>query len=187
MNKLEMTQEAYQRAFAACREYDSRWVVPEIKRNNLWLKAFHNSETLPNMVKDILSSANLEKNTGCWVFGVSRKQWPFLGKREYAYRIVAYAMKGWPPKGGRTEVVRHLCGNKYCVHPGHLAVGTSRENTLDEVRAQAGNLGATDDTLPPISKNSSKPSVHKRVLTYKEVAPETQMRTPSGRKPKRRR
>ena len=85
-----MTQEAYQRAFAACREYDSRWVVPEIKRNNLWLKAFHNSETLPNMVKDILSSANLEKNTGCWVFGVSRKQWPFLGKREYAYRIVAY-------------------------------------------------------------------------------------------------
>jgi len=65
LNKLEMTQEAYQRAFAACREYDSRWVVPEIKRNNLWLKAFHNSETLPNMVKDILSSANLEKNTGC--------------------------------------------------------------------------------------------------------------------------
>ena len=59
-----MTQEAYQRAFAACREYDSRWVVPEIKRNNLWLKAFHNSETLPNMVKDILSSANLERRPG---------------------------------------------------------------------------------------------------------------------------
>ena len=157
MNKVEMIQKAYQSAFAACREYDSRWVVPEIKRNNLWLKAFHDPATLPSMVKDILSSANMEKESGCWVFAVSRKKWPFFGKQEYAYRIVAYAIRGWPPRGRRTEVVRHLCGNEYCVHPEHLSVGTQRENTLDEVRVSAGNLGATDDTLRLIDTSSSKP------------------------------
>ena len=186
MNKVEMIQKAYQSAFAACREYDSRWVVPEIKRNNLWLKAFHDPATLPSMVKDILSSANMEKESGCWVFAVSRKKWPFFGKQEYAYRIVAYAIRGWPPRGARTEVVRHLCGNEYCVHPEHLSVGTQRENTLDEVRVSAGNLGATDDTLRLIDRSSSKPTVHKRARKYKEVVTETQMRTPSGRQPRRR-
>ena len=181
-----MIHQAYQCALAACREYDSRWVVPEIKRNNLWLQAFYNPETLPNMLKEILSSADLETETGCWVFEAARKQWPFFGKREYAYRIVAFAMKGWPPKSERAEVVRHICGNDYCVHPAHLAVGTHRENALDETRASAGYLGATDDTLPLIDKVSSKPMAQKRARLYREEVSPSLMRTPSGRKPRRR-
>ena len=181
-----MIQKAYQRAAVACRGYDSRWIVPEIKRNNLWLKAFHNPATLPSMVKDILASANVKEDSGCWAFDVPRKKWPFFGKQEYAYRIVAYAIRGWPPRGGRNEAVRHLCGNQHCVHPGHLAVGTSRENTLDEVKARAGNLGATDDTLPRIRNNRRIPSVQRRAVKYKERVPATQTRTPSGRPPKRR-
>ena len=65
------------------------------------------------MVFEILSEASQEEGTDCMVFPVARKQWPFFGKEEYAYRIVAYAMKGWPPKDGRKEVVRHLCNNEY--------------------------------------------------------------------------
>lgn len=181
-----MIQKAYQRAFVACRAYDSRWIVAEIKRNNLWLKAFHDPSTLPSMVKDILASASIKGDSGCWVFDVSRKKWPFFGKQEYAYRIVAYAIRGWPPRGGRSEVVRHLCGNQHCVHPGHLVVGTSRENILDEVKARAGNLGPTDDTLPLIRNSRNMPTVQRRAVKYKEHVSTAETRTPSGRSPKRR-
>ena len=100
--------------------------------------------------------------------------------------VVAFAMKGWPPKGERAEVVRHICGNEYCVHPAHLAVGTHRENALDETRVSAGYLGATDDTLPLIDKVSSKPMAQKRARLYREEVSPSLMRTPSGRKPRRR-
>jgi hypothetical protein len=182
---MSLAQETYRKAYKACGAFDSRWVVPEIKRNNLWYKAFYNRKTLPQMVFEILSEASQEEGTDCMVFPVARKQWPFFGKEEYAYRIVAYAMKGWPPKDGRKEVVRHLCNNEYCVHPDHLQVGTPHENRLDEIKIQAGKLGATDATLNPRELEREKPTIYKRALFYFAEVQDPPVRTPSGRKPRR--
>lgn len=144
-----LPEETYQKALKACLKYDKRWTVKEIDRNNLWYKAFHDPTTLPAMAKEILESAQQEQGTDCRVFGEARKKWPFFGIEEYAYRIVAYALHGWPPQSKKHEVVRHLCSNSYCVNPDHLKVGTPHENIVDDYWVQAGKYGAIDDKTPP--------------------------------------
>ena len=186
MTPKDLAAVTRKRVIKACQDYDSRWIVPEINRNNLWLKAFYNPRALAAMVQEILQLAKLDPNTGCLIFDVPRKLVPFQGSREYAYRIIAFSLRGWPPRDGRSEIVRHICGNKYCVHPDHLAVGTPRENVLDEVKVQAGALGATDDTLVPIGEAKPKSTVKKRASLYQEKVDTPKMRTPSGRKPRRR-
>lgn len=53
----------------------------------------------------------------------------FRGERahRYAYRL----HKGEIPEG---LMVRHLCGNKVCVNPDHLEVGTMADNAQDGIR-----------------------------------------------------
>lgn len=53
----------------------------------------------------------------------------FRGERahRYAYRL----HKGDIPE---ELMVRHLCGNKLCVNPAHLEVGTMKENAADGIR-----------------------------------------------------
>lgn len=186
MTPKDLAAITHKRVIKACKDYDSRWIVPEIKRNNLWLKAFYNTRELAALVREILQLARLDSDTGCLVFDVPRKQVPFQGSREYAYRIIAFSLRGWPPRDGRSEIVRHICGNKYCIHPDHLAVGSPRENVLDEVKVQAGTLGATDETLVPMGDAKPKPAVKKRASLYQEKVDAPKMRTPSGRKPRRR-
>ena len=137
------------------------------------------------MVFEILSAASKEEGTDCMVFPVARKQWPFFGKEEYAYRIVAYAILGWPPKDGRKEVVRHLCNNEFCVHPDHLQVGTPRENRLDDIKVRAGKLGATDATLNPRKLEREKPKIYKRAQSYFAEVQDPPVRTSAGRNPRR--
>jgi len=181
-----VAEETYKRVLQSCSDYDGRWIVPEIKRNNLWLKAFYHPQRLARLVFDILIAAEHDNKTGCMVFKTPRKQWAFEGSREYAYRIVAFSVRGWPPRSGRAEIVRHVCGNKHCVHPEHLSVGSPRENKLDEVKAQAGALGASDATAKVSVGSQPRSMVKKRNVTQREIVPAPLLRTPSGRKPQRR-
>lgn len=121
MNKENPINRAYEDFYEACKKFDSRWAVSELKRNNIWFKALHKPETLQLLLREILSQTREDALSDCLLLDRSRKKWMLPGTQEYAYRIVAYALKGWLPKDKRSEVVRHTCGNAFCVHPGHFA------------------------------------------------------------------
>lgn len=49
----------------------------------------------------------------------------------YIHRAIYEVYVGEIPKG---HVIRHLCHNKNCVNPAHLATGTQYDNVMDSVR-----------------------------------------------------
>ena len=56
------------------------------------------------------------------------------GKTLRAHRVSWWLATGeWPAEG---LVVRHLCGNRKCVRPGHLSVGTESDNRRDLIEAR---------------------------------------------------
>lgn len=65
----------------------------------------------------------LSKN-GYGVFNASKKN------SDLAHRYLYTLIFG---KMSQKLVIRHLCGNKKCVRPEHLKVGTRKENAQDEV------------------------------------------------------
>jgi hypothetical protein len=61
---------------------------------------------------------------------------PSTGEPLYAHRVSWELVHGKiPPKkqGEKTKVVRHLCSNPSCVRPGHLMIGTQKDNMADKV------------------------------------------------------
>lgn len=48
-----------------------------------------------------------------------------------AHHVAIFLMEGRDPRG---SVVMHTCDNPPCVAPGHLRVGTYRDNCLDKMR-----------------------------------------------------
>ena len=182
MNKENLVKRAYEEAYEACKKFDSRWAVSELKRNNIWFKALHNPETLPLLLYEILSEAREDAFSECLLLEKSRKKWMLLGTQEYAYRIVAYALKGWPPKDRRSEVVRHTCGNALCVHPEHLQIGTHRENIQDEKLHKSKRLMAkkVENTGGHLVQGVQP----KRI--GQDLVKRPSLRVPSGRKPKKR-
>ena len=71
--------------------------------------------------------------------------WPWTGKtnpggygvagRDKAHREAFKRANGWLPAGNRRGdlVIRHTCDNPLCCNPGHLSVGTHKQNTADAV------------------------------------------------------
>ena len=80
--------------------------------------------------------SHTDKSTDCWIWQRGRNTGGygtlFWGdKRWYAHRL-AYTLANGPiPKGLH---VCHKCDNPPCINPGHLFVGTARDNALDMVR-----------------------------------------------------
>jgi hypothetical protein len=87
--------------------------------------------------------------------GADDECWPFtgsllkgygrigLGTREagtgYANRVVAEAFHG--PAPTPQHQARHLCGNRACCNPAHIAWGTQSDNEMDKVAHGRSNRG----------------------------------------------
>lgn len=70
------------------------------------------------------------------------------GKVSYTHRV-AYEHKNGPiPKG---MVLMHLCDNPACCNPGHLTLGTKKDNTHDAV-LKGRIKGKAKDALPNLIK-----------------------------------
>jgi len=56
------------------------------------------------------------------------KGYPFTNNKQRLHRQIYEKHNGPIPKG---LMVRHLCHNKRCINPAHLAVGTAKDNMED--------------------------------------------------------
>lgn len=66
-------------------------------------------------------------------------------KAEYAHRA-AYIESAGPIQAGL--LVRHLCHNRFCVRPGHLAVGSHADNSMDSAKIfRCGGVLAESDVI----------------------------------------
>lgn len=96
---------------------------------------------LTNIALKMLGKTKLEK--GCLVWTASRlssgygqatrldanARWANgLPVQEGAHRVSYKLFRGDIPDN---LLVRHLCHNKLCIHPNHLAVGTQKDNMED--------------------------------------------------------
>lgn len=71
-------------------------------------------------------------------FGYAKSVWP-------AHRVAWTLANGPIPPG---KVVHHVCYNRACVNPAHLAVRTARENTLDEDSSAPAKLHSIKTRCP---------------------------------------
>jgi len=69
---------------------------------------------------------------GCWELKTHDKPKTIgiCGITDYAYRFIPMVINA--ELMGEREVVRHLCHNRACVCPDHLAIGSYQQNTQDE-------------------------------------------------------
>lgn len=69
---------------------------------------------------------------GCWELKSHDKPKTIgiCGITDYAYRFIPMVLNA--ELMGEREVVRHLCHNRACVCPDHLATGSYQQNTQDE-------------------------------------------------------
>ena len=105
-----------------------------------WQNTFANhAETLQRKVRDYLSQANVTPE-GCLELGTeacpARIQW--RGQRMRVYQFVTWAEAGQIPLPN--SVVRHLCNNRACINPTHLAIGTQAQNLFDQRQKRSDDI-----------------------------------------------
>lgn len=79
----------------------------------------------------------LRTASGCWLWQANITSagyglfW-FDETSWLAHRWSWLTFRGKIPGG---LVIRHMCGNKLCVNPGHLDIGTQQQNVMDAIAA----------------------------------------------------
>jgi len=85
-------------------------------------------------IKDPLPPSMSASRTleGCWELKTHNnpKTVGIFNITDYAYRFIPMVLNA--ELMGDREVVRHLCHNRACVCPDHLAIGSYQQNTQDE-------------------------------------------------------
>ena len=69
-----------------------------------------------------------------WSFATNNKGYGHLwvkGKYWLAHRYLYHITYGKIPKG---KQVQHKCGNKLCIRPSHLKIGTQSDNEKDKIK-----------------------------------------------------
>lgn len=104
------------------------------------------AQTLPLTKERFEANYIPEPNSGCYLWmGACRKLRGYSqityskGKTVLAHRAAYILYRG---EIEDDLVVRHLCNNPHCVNPGHLALGTSADNSADMVKSGRSTKGA---------------------------------------------
>lgn len=101
----------------------------------------HSIKDIGDIRERILANHIKDVKTGCWNWPCSVDYGNLVldGKYEKGHRASYRAFKGEIPKG---MVVRHICvGNRKCVNPDHLELGTKGDNAKDMMRDGTSTYG----------------------------------------------
>lgn len=101
----------------------------------------HQTVTDADLVKATLYNRSRLTESGCWVWVRGKRAqyglFAIRGKTVGAHRASYEAFKGEIPAG---LVVRHTCDNPSCINPGHLILGTQKDNARDRMERGRGHV-----------------------------------------------
>lgn len=115
--------------------------------------------------------AKVGKEDECWLWkgpvdkktGYGRSSWlePEVGTAHRVTYILAYG-DYLKVIDGRKTCIRHLCNNRLCVNPKHLALGTYSDNNIDASMAGRG-------TKMTLDKLKTAVKLRNEGLTYRAI------------------
>jgi len=159
-NKEEFKRDCEElRWFELVKKYGVSW--QKIKD---WKKQFGFTTGKKERRKIIFS----EEKNGCWRCSSHKKH---KGYPRLKGKLIAKFL--WEEKNKKSfpknAVMRHLCGNKWCINPEHIMPGTQFENILDAVLEGTfvGGLikkGIREGIIVPVGKNKVKRVVDNKIF-----------------------
>jgi hypothetical protein len=99
------------------------------------------TNVIPIEIAHFWSKVEIGGPAMCWLWtGATKGRDGLYGKfREHTAHRYAYQLHRGPIPDGL--MVRHMCGNKRCVNPAHLELGTAQDNYRDRFRLGEGTGG----------------------------------------------